>query len=143
MEVLERPSVTDQLVGIRQDLVRLSRLALIAIIGVPVHFRLDGVDVVVGHLIEDFNEPRRGAPMALFRTNATRRLLVAATIRASSLMTGTPSCVPRDGGLKYVRRKSDGPAPSMSRSPVGIHRRNATATRVTAIIGRRAVLMRP
>ena len=50
VEVVERPSVTYQLVGVRQDLLRLSRLALVAIIGVPVHLRYDGVDVVIGYL---------------------------------------------------------------------------------------------
>ena len=50
VEVVERPSVTYQLVGVRQDLLRLSRLALVAIIGVPVHLRYDGVDVVIGYI---------------------------------------------------------------------------------------------
>jgi len=48
------------------------------------------------------------------RTSATRRLLVAASIKRFSLMTGTPSRVQRDGGLKCARRKGDGPAPSNS-----------------------------
>jgi len=115
VEVMERASVTDQLVGIGQNLIRLPRLALGAIVGVAVHLRHNGVDMVVGDPLRMSMNPG-GTPQWPFsiRTNATRRLFVAASIRTSSLMTGTPSRVPRDGGLKYVRRKGDGPAPSMS-----------------------------
>jgi len=47
MEVVERPSVGDQLVGVGQDFIRFSRLALISIVGVPVNFHLHGVDMFV------------------------------------------------------------------------------------------------
>jgi len=117
VEVVERPSVTDQLVGIRQDFERLSRLTLVAIIGVPVYLRHDGVDVVIGYLMRlSFNPSGMPQWPCSIRAKAKRRLLVAASIKASSLMTGTPSRVPRDGGLKYVRGKGDGPATSMSGS---------------------------
>jgi len=69
VDVIERASVTDQLVGIRQNLIRLPRLALVAIVGVAVHLRHHGVDMVVGDPVEDVNEPLRDAPMSLFNTN--------------------------------------------------------------------------
>jgi len=69
MKVMEGPSVTDQLVGVRQTLIRMPRLALVAIVGVSVHLRHDGVNVIVGDPVEDFNEPRRDAAMALFNMN--------------------------------------------------------------------------
>jgi len=68
-EFVERPPVTGQLVGGGQDLVRLTHLAIFATVGVPMLFRLDGVNVVVRHIGEDADEPLRGAPMALFDTN--------------------------------------------------------------------------
>jgi len=58
-----------QLVGIGQNLTRLARLAFVAIVGVAVHLRHDGVDVVIGDPVEDVDETRRDAPMALFDTN--------------------------------------------------------------------------
>jgi len=69
MKVMEGPSVTDQLVGISQDLIGLPRLALVAIIGVTMHLRHDGVNMVIRDPVEDVDEPRRDAPMALFNTN--------------------------------------------------------------------------
>jgi len=73
VEVVERPSVTDQLVGIRQDLVRLSNLTLVAIMSVPVLLRHDGVDVVISYLIKDVIEIRRGAPDDLFQRKPMSR----------------------------------------------------------------------
>jgi len=69
MEVMEGPSVPDQLVGIGQDLIGLPRLALVAIIGVTMHLRHDGVNMVVRNPVEDVHKPRRDAPMALFHAN--------------------------------------------------------------------------
>jgi len=69
VKVMERASVTDQLVGIGQNLIRLPSLALAAIVGVAVHLRHDGVSMVIGDPVEDVYEPRRDAPMALFDTN--------------------------------------------------------------------------
>jgi len=69
VEVVERMSVRDQLVGIGQDLIGLPRLALIAIVGVSMHLRHDGVNMVVGNPVEDVHKSRRDAPMALFNTN--------------------------------------------------------------------------
>jgi len=73
---MERASVTDQRVGIDQDLIRLPRLALVAIVNVAVHFRHDGVDKVIGDPVEDADEPRRDAPMALFDTNKRHAAVV-------------------------------------------------------------------
>ena len=64
---MERPSVSDQLFGAGQDLVRLALLVLVALTGVSVLFRHDGVDVVVRHAGEDVDKPRWGASIALFR----------------------------------------------------------------------------
>jgi len=69
MEVMEGPSVTEQLVGTGQNLIGLSRLALVAIVGVAMHLCHDGVDMVVGNPVEDVYKPRRDAPRALFNTN--------------------------------------------------------------------------
>jgi len=68
VKVKERASVTDQLVCKGQNLIRLPRLALVAIVGVAVHLRHDGVDMVIGDPIEDVDEPRRESPMALYDT---------------------------------------------------------------------------
>jgi len=68
VEVMKRASGTDELVGLGQNLIRLPRLALVAIVGVAVHLCHDGLDMVVGNPIEDDKEPRRDAPMALFIT---------------------------------------------------------------------------
>jgi len=69
MEFMEGPSVTDQLVGIGQDLIGLPRLVLVDIIGVTMHLRHDGVNMVVRNLVEDVHKPRRDASMALFHPN--------------------------------------------------------------------------
>jgi len=69
VKVLKRTSVTDQLVGIGQDLIGLPRLALVSIVGVAVHLRHDGVNMVFGNPVEDIHKPRRDAPVALFNTN--------------------------------------------------------------------------
>jgi len=65
---MEGPSVTDQLVGIGQDIIGLPRLALVAVIGVSMLLRHDGVNVVVRNPVEDVHKPRRDALMA-FHTN--------------------------------------------------------------------------
>ena len=65
---MERSSATDQLVGIRQDLVRSSRLALSAVLGVAMHLRHDGVDVVARNIVDDVDETRRCASMDFLGT---------------------------------------------------------------------------
>jgi len=47
VEVVERTSVTDQLVGIGQDLIGLPRLALAAVVGVAMYLRRDGVNMII------------------------------------------------------------------------------------------------
>ena len=69
MEVVELPSLTDQLDGIGQDLVRSTRLALVSTVGFAVHFRHDGIDMVVWHAEKDVYKPLGGASMALLDTN--------------------------------------------------------------------------
>jgi len=69
VKVLQRPSFTEQLDGMRQDLACLSHLALIVIISFPVHLRHDGVDLIIGYPVEVVNEARRRASVALFNTN--------------------------------------------------------------------------
>jgi len=53
VEVVERTTVTDQLVGIGQDLIGLPRLALVSIVGVAMHLRHDGVNMVIRDPVED------------------------------------------------------------------------------------------
>jgi len=76
VDIVERAPVADPLVGIGQNLIRLPRLALVAIVGVAVHLRYDGVDTVIGDPVEDADEPRRDAPMALFETNSRHAAVV-------------------------------------------------------------------
>jgi len=101
---MERPSVTDQLVGIGQDIVRLTRLALVFILASPCTSATTASTESSGASARMSRNPG-GVPQwpCSIRTNATRRLLVAASIRASSLMMGMASRVPKDGGLKYAR----------------------------------------
>jgi len=76
VKFMERPSITDRLAGIRQGLVRLSRMALFVITCVPMHLRHDGVDQVIKYPHDDAYEARRGAAMAYFDKNQRHAAVV-------------------------------------------------------------------
>ena len=69
-------SETDQLVGIGQDFIGLPRLALVAVVGVAIYLRHDGVNMIIRDPFEDVDEPRRDAPVALFNTNLSHAAVV-------------------------------------------------------------------
>jgi len=147
MGVVERPSVTDQLVGIRQDLLRLSRLAMISVIGVPMHLRHDGVDVVFRHIIEDVDEPRRGALIAFFDTNQRHSAVVGRRVHQGVVAhDGDTVSRPKGRLAEECTPKWRRPRPFDARKLgrlvlclVGLARRDAAAAHVAADIGRRPV----
>ena len=79
------------------------------------YLRHDGVNIIIRDPVEDVNEPRRDAPVALFNTNQSHAAVVRRRVHEDIIAhDGNTVAGPRDGGLKYVRRMGDGPAPAMS-----------------------------
>ena len=147
VEVVQRASVTDQLVGIGQNLVGLPRLALVAIVGAAVHLRHVGVDMVVGNPVEDVDKPRRDAPMALFNTNQSHAEVVRRRVH-ENVVTHDRDAVtgPKGRRAEVYPPERRWPRPLDERRlgllvfrPVGV----VAAAPVTPMVGGRPVSPRP
>jgi len=49
---------------------------MVAMVGVPMHLRHEGVDLIIGYPIAEVNEARRGASMTFFDTSQRHAAVV-------------------------------------------------------------------